>query len=211
MFSEQASESRNKHYKAFRLHHARKFSRAATLEDVFYRSMDTSDPILSSYSEEARGRKRKKLPLPKAVIDLLASSVDEGSSDTSSDEEDVIESLTGLPKFMVQLDDLELSDEEDTVEGLQLQEVPKEVLRRQRVEKGSGRSDEIVRGTREAASRGRQIYLAGRDESDGGARDIVSGTSQGSSVLGGRGRRAGMPTCERRGAGRGAGSGFKKP
>jgi hypothetical protein len=50
MLSEQAGESRNKLYRQYRERHARKTSRKANLVDVFNRSMDSSDPILSQYS-----------------------------------------------------------------------------------------------------------------------------------------------------------------
>ncbi|CAH2091615.1 unnamed protein product [Euphydryas editha] len=46
--SEDAQESRNKDYKKFRLHHARKCSRTATNEDVFHTLLYTSDPYITS-------------------------------------------------------------------------------------------------------------------------------------------------------------------
>lgn len=46
--SEDAQESRNKEYKKFRLHHARKCSRSATNEDVFHTLLYTSDPYITS-------------------------------------------------------------------------------------------------------------------------------------------------------------------
>lgn len=46
--SEDAQESRNKNYKQYRLHHARKCSRAATNEDVFHTLLYTSDPYITS-------------------------------------------------------------------------------------------------------------------------------------------------------------------
>ena len=46
--SEEAQESRNKDYKFYRLHHARKCSRSATNEDVFNTLLFTSDPYISS-------------------------------------------------------------------------------------------------------------------------------------------------------------------
>ena len=46
--SEDAQESRNKDYKKFRLHHARKSSRSATNEDVLHTLFYTSDPYISS-------------------------------------------------------------------------------------------------------------------------------------------------------------------
>lgn len=71
MLAEEASESRNKNYKFFRESHSRKFSREATLEDVFLRSMDTSDPYISTLSHRTRLNKKKKLPLPVEVTALL--------------------------------------------------------------------------------------------------------------------------------------------
>lgn len=46
--SEDAQESRNKDYKRFRLHHARKCSRIATNEDVLHTLLFTSDPYITS-------------------------------------------------------------------------------------------------------------------------------------------------------------------
>jgi hypothetical protein len=46
--SEDAQESRNKDYKKFRLHHARKCSRIATNQDVFHTLLYTSDPYITS-------------------------------------------------------------------------------------------------------------------------------------------------------------------
>lgn len=72
MFAEEASEARNKSYKSFRERNSRKCSRKATMEDIFFRSMDSSDPLIASLSLSSRLQKRKKLPLPSAVIELLA-------------------------------------------------------------------------------------------------------------------------------------------
>ncbi|CAG9790753.1 unnamed protein product [Diatraea saccharalis] len=46
--SEGAQESRNKDYKYMRLHHSRKCSRSATIEDIFHGLLFTSDPYISS-------------------------------------------------------------------------------------------------------------------------------------------------------------------
>lgn len=46
--SEEAQESRNKDFKAFRQNLARKFSRKKNLEDIFKRFLITSDPLLAS-------------------------------------------------------------------------------------------------------------------------------------------------------------------
>jgi len=39
--------------------------------DVFQRSMDTSDPLISSISIKKRAARHKKNPLPRDVIELL--------------------------------------------------------------------------------------------------------------------------------------------
>ena len=46
--SEDAQEARNKDYKFYRLHHARKCSRTSTNEDVMHTLMYTSDPYITS-------------------------------------------------------------------------------------------------------------------------------------------------------------------
>jgi hypothetical protein len=71
MLSEQAGESRNKLYRQFREFHARKTSRKDNLSDVFNRSMDSSDPIVSNFSLDDRKKKLKKHPLTHEVIALL--------------------------------------------------------------------------------------------------------------------------------------------
>jgi len=72
MLGEEASEARNKHYKHYREFHSRKKSRVANLEDVFYRLMDTSDPVISTIRLNTRLRQKEKLPISKEVQDLLA-------------------------------------------------------------------------------------------------------------------------------------------
>jgi len=64
MFGEDGGESRNKLYKRDRLHHSRKFTRIATMTDVFNRALDTSDPILPSASLASRQKSRKRKVLP---------------------------------------------------------------------------------------------------------------------------------------------------
>lgn len=49
--SEDAQEARNKDYKRYRLHHARKCSRSATNEDVLHVLLYTSDPYISSLNK----------------------------------------------------------------------------------------------------------------------------------------------------------------
>jgi hypothetical protein len=71
MLSEQAGESRNKLYRRYRETHARKTSRKHNLIDVFNRSMDSSDPILSQYSLKTRQKNLLRQTLPSAAIQLL--------------------------------------------------------------------------------------------------------------------------------------------
>ncbi|XP_076248005.1 uncharacterized protein LOC143187644 [Calliopsis andreniformis] len=52
--SEEAQENRNKDYKTFRLHHARKISRLTTNEDVFHRILESSDPYISHLRPEMK-------------------------------------------------------------------------------------------------------------------------------------------------------------
>lgn len=68
---ENASEARNKFYKQDRRSHARQNSRINNMLDVFHRSIDSSDPILSSISLKKRSAHLKKKVLPKDVIELL--------------------------------------------------------------------------------------------------------------------------------------------
>ena len=49
--SEDAQEARNKDVKNYRENFSRKFSRTATMEDVFHRLLVTSDPFISSLSK----------------------------------------------------------------------------------------------------------------------------------------------------------------
>lgn len=106
MLAEEASEARNKYYKNGRLQHSRKISRSATLADVFYRAMDSSDPLVSSIHLESRFHNNHKcLKLPLEVIHLLEVSepsqlVSEAAADFESETENESDD-----------DDLELTDE----------------------------------------------------------------------------------------------------
>lgn len=66
--SEDAQEARNKDYKNYRYHHARKCSREATNRDVFNRLLFTSDPYISSIRHQVD---KITLDLPEEVIELL--------------------------------------------------------------------------------------------------------------------------------------------
>jgi len=72
MLREEASEARNKDYKNFRSRHSRKHNRKITLEDLFYRVMDSSDPIVSSLSLQLRLQQHKiHVMLPEEARKLL--------------------------------------------------------------------------------------------------------------------------------------------
>lgn len=91
MLAEEAAEARNKNYKNYREFHSRRHSRNATLEDMFLRAMDTSDPQISTTSLKSRIIKQVKIPLPPAVIDLLAVPIINGSDCEMFDEEDFLD------------------------------------------------------------------------------------------------------------------------
>ena len=121
MLAEEASEARNKSYKNFRKNHSRKSSREATLTDLFYRSMDSTDPKISTVSLMTRLNKNKKLPLPHEVIQLLAvpeietysSIIDDKETDDKDDgNNDGDDDCTGLQRTFAILDPLELESEE---------------------------------------------------------------------------------------------------
>ena len=121
MLAEEASEARNKSYKNFRKNHSRKSSREATLTDLFYRSMDSTDPKISIVSLMTRLNKNKKLPLPHEVIQLLAvpeietysSIIDDKETDDEDDgNNDSDDDFTGLQRTFAILDHLELESEE---------------------------------------------------------------------------------------------------
>jgi hypothetical protein len=111
MLGEEASEARNKHYKAYRNEHCRKNNRTVNLHDMFCRLMDTSDPIVSSSSLNLRIRKNKILQLPTEVRDLLIVPEINTNVNTEYDEEEE-ENLTELPEIFSSLDEVVLSDEQ---------------------------------------------------------------------------------------------------
>jgi hypothetical protein len=78
MLSEEVTENANKNYKFNRMHHARLDSREHNILDVFNRSMDCSDPLISSISLEKR-IKRKTKELPQEVKNLLIFTKVEGT------------------------------------------------------------------------------------------------------------------------------------
>lgn len=112
MVGEEASKARNKNYKQYRRDHSRKNNRTANLTDIFNRIMDTSDPIVSSLSLDSRLKKKRQLPLPEDVRNLLANPTENlPSNSESADDEDEYD-VTGLPETYKVLDEIELSEEE---------------------------------------------------------------------------------------------------
>lgn len=69
---EHASESRNKLYKSDRRGHARKCSRLDNITDVFNRSMDSSDPLLSSTYLKQRANTIKKPLTSRSYISITS-------------------------------------------------------------------------------------------------------------------------------------------
>lgn len=118
MLGEEASESRNKHYKNYRLSHSRKHNRLCNIQDLFNRVMDTSDPLISSMNLSSRlqkSSKRKQLPLPAEVCNLLA--LPKLNSDSESDTDaDELEDVSGLQETFELLDEVQLTDEEGECE-----------------------------------------------------------------------------------------------
>lgn len=113
MLGEEASESRNKCYKSDRQHHARKISREANLQDVFYRSMDSTDPIINDISLQSRLKKRNKFWLAKEISDLLEVPEENSRSDSNTNDEDEQTDLSGISESFEYLQDIELSADED--------------------------------------------------------------------------------------------------
>jgi hypothetical protein len=101
ILSEEAAEAKNKICRRDRLDHALKNSRKNNLEDVFYRSMDSSDPFLSSLRIAARVKchKKKSLPLEVTKLLLLDNFHDEDEDETSIGVE--------MQKFYDNLDEID--------------------------------------------------------------------------------------------------------
>ncbi|XP_026828955.1 uncharacterized protein LOC109611090 [Ooceraea biroi] len=109
ILGEEASEARNKNCKRYRECHSRKHSRLANMEDMFYRVMDTSDPIISNISLNNRLNKQKRLPFSQDVIRLfLIPKIDE----TIHPDSEELEDCTGFNEIISVLDEAVLSTEE---------------------------------------------------------------------------------------------------
>lgn len=89
--SEEAAEARNKHFRLYRLHFARKFSREICNRDVLNRLLLTSDPFLSCSRQIAR--KRSKPFLSETVNLLLPDKLP--THDPTSEEEESDVNITG--------------------------------------------------------------------------------------------------------------------
>ena len=83
--SEEAADTRNKHFREYRLSYARKFSRKDCNQDIINRLLLTSDPLLSSI-----GKKKHKLTKPfskEAVELLLPGEVQDSDTENNENEE----------------------------------------------------------------------------------------------------------------------------
>lgn len=108
MLSEQAAESKNKYYRQDRLHHARKTSRTANMKDMFYRSIDFSDPIISTQTLSRAQISVNRLPLEKEAIDLLIRPEPPVSS-----EKIVRRALLQEDEAQEHLEEVDLDDDDD--------------------------------------------------------------------------------------------------
>jgi len=89
MLGEEASEAKNKFYKNDRINHTRKCDRISTMSDLFYRSMDCSDPVISSL--RLKNCKEREQHFPKEALCMLNPNEDLYISDSDfsdSDSED---------------------------------------------------------------------------------------------------------------------------
>lgn len=105
MLSEQAGESRNKYYRRYRLQHAVKTSRQNNLRDVFNRSLESSDPAISTLSLRRRTQVMRKQTIPAAARELLEvpeesvyvpSRIVDEPSDETEQEDAFFESLEAM-------------------------------------------------------------------------------------------------------------------
>ena len=82
--SEEAAEARNKHYREYRQNFSRKSSRTACNEDVLYRLLLTSDPILALMRSCP---KKKRSEMSQEAYDMLVKDA-KCNEDTDSEHED---------------------------------------------------------------------------------------------------------------------------
>lgn len=99
VMSEEAAESRHKFFKKDREIHSRKIGPKETMFDIYTRALGTSDPILSSFSLNARLKRKRRLDLPEQVREMLLvpeEPLAPDSTTSSSDDEEEHEDCTGL-------------------------------------------------------------------------------------------------------------------
>lgn len=118
-FGEDAAEAHHRIYKSDRLLHSRKSSRKNNMSDIFNRAMDMSDPLVSSINLKTRMDTRKRLQLPREVIDMLCSpevhpcsfeSIEDLSASEDDECEDDVNTITDFMYTNV-LDDINLQND----------------------------------------------------------------------------------------------------
>src|ERR1700729_709161 len=114
MLGEEASEAQNQFYRRFRLSHARRTSRENNLKDIFLRVVDASDPLISNINMEKRMRMRKRLSIPQAVQDLLAT-LDVPHAEPDVEDEDYPDD-SGLQESIINLDSVQLTADPELIE-----------------------------------------------------------------------------------------------
>lgn len=87
--SEEAMESRHKHFKEFRRDHSRKFSRIATNLDIFHWLLLTSDPVINRNLTKSVIDRSDYLEEVLDILDLTedGDNIEEGGDDGDSEEE----------------------------------------------------------------------------------------------------------------------------
>lgn len=120
MFAEEASEAKNKYYKNDRLHHSRKTSRSATISDMFYRSMDSTDPLISSQNLESQFNSSKYEKLPQAVLNLMKIpeenlKVTDSELNRNIEEDENLSESETEDESVDDFDNLELTDNEEQI------------------------------------------------------------------------------------------------
>lgn len=84
LLSEEAAEARNKHFRMYRHHFARKFSRVDCNVDIINRLLLSSDPLLTSLRPKPKSR---KLPFSKEAISMLLPPSPGSEDDSDSESE----------------------------------------------------------------------------------------------------------------------------
>lgn len=113
MLAEEGSESKNKDYKNYKNFHSRKFCREANLTDMFFRGLDTTDPIIYYHTNNSRIIKKKNFALTPELINILANpqifineDVPNEDSESEDDEADIF-------IYSSELNNMVLSEEEN--------------------------------------------------------------------------------------------------